>query len=326
MVKKILSYSYIYILLLLMYVPILVLIVFSFTNATYIGTWNGFSFDLYVALFESEEIMIAVGNTLIIAVISAVCSTILGTLGAVGGHYLKRKSKAALENINQIPVVNAEIVMALSLVVMFVFIGNMIFGGANLFSFWTLLAGHIVISAPFVYLNVKPKLQQMDPSLYEAALDLGCAPRKALYKVVVPQILPGIFSGFISINASGDGIDAKGEVSVSDGTIMISTADNEEDMVIDYSDDLYITGGTILATGNLSGEKNFSETEQQIITLNLDSQPQNTFIEILDQSGNLIFSDIAEQPFSNIIVSSSLLQKGYTYTLKIGSYATTITI
>ena len=197
MVKKILSYSYIYILLLLMYVPILVLIVFSFTNATYIGTWNGFSFDLYVALFESEEIMIAVGNTLLIAVISAVCSTILGTLGAVGGHYLKRKSKAALENINQIPVVNAEIVMALSLVVMFVFIGNMIFGGANLFSFWTLLAGHIVISAPFGYLNVKPKLQQMDPSLYEAALDLGCAPRKALYKVVVPQILPGIFSGFM---------------------------------------------------------------------------------------------------------------------------------
>lgn len=136
----------------------------------------------------------------------------------------------------------------------------------------------------------------------------------------------GIFSGFISINASGDGIDAKGEVSVSDGTIMISTADNEEDMVIDCRDDLYITGGTILATGNLSGEKNFSETEQQIITLNLDSQTQNTFIEILDQSGNLIFSDIAEQPFSNIILSSSLLQKGYTYTLKIGSYATTITI
>ena len=197
MVKKVLAYSYVYLILLLMYVPILVLILFSFTNATYIGTWNGFSFDLYVSLFESEEIMIAIGNTLIIAVISAVCSTILGTLGAVGGHYLKKKNRAALENINQIPVVNAEIVMALSLVVMFVFIGNMIFGGANLFSFWTLLAGHIVISAPFVYLNVKPKLQQMDPSLYEAALDLGCAPRQALYKVVLPEILPGIFSGFM---------------------------------------------------------------------------------------------------------------------------------
>lgn len=197
MVKKVLAYSYVYLILLLMYVPILVLIVFSFTNATYIGTWNGFSFDLYVALFESEEIMVAIGNTVIIAVISAVCSTILGTLGAVGGHYLKRKGRAVLENINQIPVVNAEIVMALSLVVMFVFIGNMIFAGQNLFSFWTLLAGHIVISAPFVYLNVKPKLLQMDPSLYEAALDLGCAPRQALYKVVLPEILPGIFSGFM---------------------------------------------------------------------------------------------------------------------------------
>ena len=197
MVKKILAYSYVYLILLLMYVPILVLIVFSFTNATYIGTWNGFSFELYAQLFESEEIMIAIGNTVIIAVISAICSTILGTLGAVGGHYLKRKGRAALENINQIPVVNAEIVMALSLVVMFVFIGNMIFAGQNLFSFWTLLAGHIVISAPFVYLNVKPKLLQMDPSLYEAALDLGCNPRKALYKVVLPEILPGIFSGFM---------------------------------------------------------------------------------------------------------------------------------
>ena len=197
MVKKILAYSYVYLILLLMYVPILVLIVFSFTNATYIGTWNGFSFDLYAQLFESEEIMIAIANTVIIAVISAICSTILGTLGAVGGHYLKRKGRAVLENINQIPVVNAEIVMALSLVVMFVFIGNMIFAGQNLFSFWTLLAGHIVISAPFVYLNVKPKLLQMDPSLYEAALDLGCNPRKALYKVVLPEILPGIFSGFM---------------------------------------------------------------------------------------------------------------------------------
>ena len=197
MVKKILAYSYVYLILLLMYVPILVLIVFSFTNATYIGTWNGFSFELYAQLFESEEIMIAIGNTVIIALISAICSTILGTLGAVGGHYLKRKGRAVLENINQIPVVNAEIVMALSLVVMFVFIGNMIFAGQNLFSFWTLLAGHIVISAPFVYLNVKPKLLQMDPSLYEAALDLGCNPRKALYKVVLPEILPGIFSGFM---------------------------------------------------------------------------------------------------------------------------------
>lgn len=197
MVKKIFAYSYVYLILFLMYVPILTLIVFSFANATYIGTWNGFDLSLYQKLFESEEIMIALGNTFIIAIISAVCSTVLGTLGAVGVFYSKKTSRAIFENINQIPVVNAEIVMALSLVVMFVFIGNKIFAGANLFSFWTLLAGHIVISAPFVYLNVKPKLQQMDPSLYEAALDLGCTPRKALWRITLPEILPGIFSGFM---------------------------------------------------------------------------------------------------------------------------------
>ncbi|MBQ9266544.1 MAG: ABC transporter permease [Bacilli bacterium] len=197
MVKKIFAYSYIYFILLLMYVPIFVLIVFSFTNATYIGTWNGFSFDLYGKLFQSEEIMIALGNTVIIAIISAFVSTVLGTLGAIGGFYSKKKSRAALETINQIPVVNAEIVMALSLVVMFVFVGNVIFRGANLFSFWTLLAGHVVLSAPFVYLNVKPKLQQMDPSLYEAALDLGCSPSRALRQAVLPEIIPGVISGFM---------------------------------------------------------------------------------------------------------------------------------
>ncbi len=197
MVKKIFAYSYIYLILLLMYVPIFVLIVFSFTNATYIGTWNGFSFDLYAKLFQSEEIMIALGNTVIIAIISAFVSTILGTLGAIGGFYSKKRSRAALETVNQIPVVNAEIVMALSLVVMFVFIGNVIFRGANLFSFWTLLAGHVVLSAPFVYLNVKPKLQQMDPSLYEAALDLGCSPSRALRQAVLPEIIPGVISGFM---------------------------------------------------------------------------------------------------------------------------------
>ena len=205
MVRKIFAYSYIYLILLLMYVPILVLIVFSFTNATYIGTWNGFSFDLYASLFQSKEIGVALANTVIIALISATCSTILGTLGAVGAFYSKKKVRAIIENVNQIPVVNAEIVIALSLVVMFVFIGNYIFRGANLFSFWTLLIGHIVITVPFVYLNVKPKLVQMDPSLYEAALDLGCSPSKALRKAVFPEIAPGIISGFmLSITLSLD--------------------------------------------------------------------------------------------------------------------------
>lgn len=196
MVKKIFGYSYLYLILLLSYIPILVLIVFSFTNATYIGEWNGFSFKLYADLFQSEEIMIALGNTVIIAIISALVSTLLGSLGAIGTFYSKKRNRAILESLNQIPVVNAEIVMALSLVVMFVAVGTYVFH-EQIFSFWTLLFGHVVISAPFVYLNVKPRLQQMDPSLYEAALDLGCSPRKALNRVLIPQLMPGIMSGFV---------------------------------------------------------------------------------------------------------------------------------
>ncbi len=196
MVKNAFKYSFVYLVLLITYVPIFVLIAFSFTNTTYIGDWNGFSLDLYVDLFQSEETMIALGNTLIIAVISALVSTFLGVTGAIGAFYSKKRNRALFENLNQIPVVNPEIVIALSLVVMFVFLGNTVFK-ENLFSFWTLLAGHVILSAPFVYLNVKPKLQQMDPSLYEAALDLGCSPRKALSKVMIPQLLPGILSGFI---------------------------------------------------------------------------------------------------------------------------------
>lgn len=196
MVKKIFAKAYVYIILLLMYVPIIVLMIFSFTNSDNVGQWNGFTFELYPRLFQNAEIMTAVGNTLIIAVISAVCSTVLGTLGAIGVFYSKKRTRALIENITQIPVANAEIVIALSLTFMFVFIGSYIFH-AEIFSFWTLLAGHIVLSLPFVYLNVKPKLQQMDPSLYEAAINLGCNPRQAMSKVIIPQIRPGILSGFM---------------------------------------------------------------------------------------------------------------------------------
>lgn len=196
MVKKAFKYTFVYLVLLITYVPIFVLIAFSFTNTTYIGDWNGFSLELFANLFNSKETMIALGNTLIIAVISAVVSTFLGVTGAIGAFYSKKRTRALYENLNQLPVVNPEIVIALSLVVMFVFLGNTIFK-ENLFSFWTLLVGHVILSAPFVYLNVKPKLQQMDPSLYEAALDLGCSPKKALSKVMIPQLLPGILSGFI---------------------------------------------------------------------------------------------------------------------------------
>lgn len=195
MVKKIIGQCYIWFILLLMYLPVLVLVAFSFTDSERVGIWQGFSFDLYPRLFQSTEIMIALGNTVLIALISSLLATIIGTLGAVGSHYSKKRMRETIELATQIPVVNAEIVVAFSLTVMFVFIGNIL--NAYLFSFWTLLIGHMCLSVPFVYINVKPKLQQMDPSLYEAALDLGCSPSQALGKVVLPEIIPGIFSGFL---------------------------------------------------------------------------------------------------------------------------------
>lgn len=197
MVKKIIGQSAIWFVLLLMYLPVLVLVAFSFTDSTNVGVWTGFTFDLYPRLFQNAEIMAALGNTLILALISSLVATILGTMGAMGAYYSKKRSRAFIEGVTQIPVVNAEIVIALSLTVLFVFVGNIIFMGFNLFSFWTLLIGHVILALPFVYLNVKPKLQQMDPSLYEAALDLGASSRVALWKIVIPQILPGIFSGFL---------------------------------------------------------------------------------------------------------------------------------
>ena len=195
MVKKIIGQCYIWLILILMYLPVLVLIAFSFTDSDRVGIWQGFSFDLYPRLFQSEEIMIALGNTVLIAIISSLLATLIGTMGAVGAFYSKKKMRNAIDLTTQIPVVNAEIVVAFSLTVMFVFIGNLL--NAYLFSFWTLLIGHMCLSIPFVYISVKPKLQQMDPSLYEAALDLGCSPSQALGKVVVPEIMPGVFSGFL---------------------------------------------------------------------------------------------------------------------------------
>ncbi len=195
MVKKIIGQCYIWLLLLLMYLPVLVLIAFSFTEATNVGEWTGFTFNLYPRLFQSEEIMIALGNTVLIAVVSALLATIIGSLGAVGAYYSKKRWKNAVDLATQIPVVNAEIVVAFSLTVMFVFLGNLI--NVYMFSFWTLLIGHMCLSIPFVYISVKPKLQQMDPSLYEAALDLGASPTQALGKVIVPEIMPGVLSGFL---------------------------------------------------------------------------------------------------------------------------------
>ncbi len=189
---------YVYILLLIMYAPILLLIVYSFTDTKIIGKWGGFSLHLYKALFRDKEIMQAFLNTFLVAISSAVVSTILGTMGAIGIFYCKKRSKAVLEGISSIPVMNAEIVTALSLTILFVFCGIT-------FNFITLLIGHVVLTIPFVVLSVRPKLMQMDSNIYEAALDLGATPSKALRSIVLPEIMPGVFSGFIlSITLSLD--------------------------------------------------------------------------------------------------------------------------
>lgn len=190
MVKKILAQCYIYFILLIMYLPILLLVVFSFTVSDQVGIWTGFSFQLYVDLFNNKDLMEAVGNTFLIATVSAIISTLIGTLGAIGTHYSSKKARKRIETMTQIPVVNAEIVMALSLAVLFVALSLK-------FTFFTLVVGHVVLTVAFVYLNVKPKLSQMDPFTYEAALDLGAKPGFALYKVILPEIIPGILSGFM---------------------------------------------------------------------------------------------------------------------------------
>ncbi len=192
MVKKIFAKGYIFLILALMYAPILLLSLYSFTNTTTLGTWNGFSLTLYKKLFQNKELMTAVGNTLLLAFTSSICATVLGTLGAIGIFYCKQRTQKVINTVSQIPVVNAEVVTAISLALLFVFL----FGRGNL-NFFTLLLGHMVISTPFVVLSVTPKLKQLDPNLYEAALDLGATPRRALFQVVLPEILPGVFSGFL---------------------------------------------------------------------------------------------------------------------------------
>lgn len=190
MIKKCLKPVYIGLILLLLYAPILLLAVYSFNSSDVIGIWESFSFKHYVKLFGDPAILEMIGNTLLLALVAAVLSTVLGTTGALGIYYCKKRTKAALNGVSQIPVINAEIVTALALAITFVSVGIEK-------SFFTLVIGHMVICTPFVVLSVVPKLKQMDNSLYEAALDLGASPAKALFKVVLPQIIPGVISGFM---------------------------------------------------------------------------------------------------------------------------------
>ena len=177
--------------LIFLYAPILILTFYSFTDATQIGAIRGFSLHNYVTLFTTPELQSMILGTLALTCVSAVIATILGTLGAVGSFYSKKRTSSAMSTVNQIPVINADVVTGFSLCILLVVVF-----GISKDTYIPLVIGHVTLCAPFVYLSVMPKLKQMDPALYEAALDLGAKPRTALMKVVMPQILSGMVSGF----------------------------------------------------------------------------------------------------------------------------------
>ncbi|MDE7301116.1 MAG: ABC transporter permease subunit, partial [Clostridia bacterium] len=153
---------------------------------------NSGSFDNYINLCKNDELREMIFGTILLAIGSALIATVLATLGAIGAHYSKRIPKALINTANQIPVVNADVVTGFSVCVLMI-----ILLGISKDSYVPLVLGHVVLCTPFVYLSILPKLKQLDNSLYEAALDLGATPAQALFKVVLPQLIPGILSGFM---------------------------------------------------------------------------------------------------------------------------------
>ncbi len=192
--KSLASTLYMYALYTFLYLPILVLIVFSFNQSKSRSNWTGFTFDWYIKLFKNEMIMTSLMNTLIVALAASILSTVLGTMAALGIHSMRKRSKALIMNLTYVPVINPEIIMGVSLMLLFKFFADW-FGFE--FGFVSLILAHISFDVPYVIYNVLPKLRQMNPNLVEAAKDLGCDSVSAFFKVVVPEIMPGIFSGFL---------------------------------------------------------------------------------------------------------------------------------
>lgn len=195
MMKRFLAQLYIWILLILLYSPLVFIAVFSFTEARALGNWTGFSTRLYSSLFTGSmqggsALLSAIENTFLIAIVAAAVSTLLGTVAAVGLHNLTGRKKQALQFLNNIPMLNPDIITGVSLFLLFVFLH--ISQG-----YTTVILAHITFCTPYVVLSVLPKLTQMNPNIYEAALDLGATPSQAMWKVLVPQLRSGMVSGFI---------------------------------------------------------------------------------------------------------------------------------
>ena len=191
--KKFIAQSYLWLLLTLLYAPIIIIAIFSFTEAKVLGNWTGFSTKLYTSLFQSgahHSLVNAIENTLIIALISAAVSTLLGSVAAIGIDRLRGHKRAVINSLNNIPMLNPDIITGISLFLLFVSLG--VSQG-----YVTVILAHITFCTPYVVLCVLPRLQQMNPNIFEAALDLGATPFQAMRKVIIPEIKPGMISGFI---------------------------------------------------------------------------------------------------------------------------------
>ncbi len=194
---KALSRIYTALIFIILYIPILVLMMFSFNSTSNTGAMTGFSFYWYSELFKSPETFTALQNTLVLAVSAAVISTVIGTAAAVGlTKFRKNFWKNSVISITNIPMMNPDIVTGISMMLLFVFIGTMQ-GSDEKLSFFTLLIAHVTFCLPYVILSVRPKLLSMPKSLPEAAQDLGCTPLQSFFRVELPNIMPGVISGFI---------------------------------------------------------------------------------------------------------------------------------
>lgn len=190
MIKNMAKKIYIILIFLFLYAPIATLIVLSFNGSKTRAKWGGFTFKWYGSLFQNEEILQALFNTLLIALAASVIATIIGTIACIAIMNLKKRSRTIVMGITNIPMLNAEIVTGISLMLLFISMGLK-------FGLGTILLSHITFCIPYVILSVMPRMKQLNPHTYEAALDLGAGPVYGFFKVVFPDILPGVLSGFL---------------------------------------------------------------------------------------------------------------------------------
>ncbi|KAE9634032.1 MAG: spermidine/putrescine transport system permease protein [Epulopiscium sp.] len=188
MVKDIFNRIYLFLIFVFLYAPIAVLIIFSFNNSKSRANWNGFTLKWYLQLFRDPDIKKALYYTILIAIISSIISTIIGTAAAIGIHSMSKWKKSLVMNITYLPILNPDIVTGISLMILFIFLKVRL-------GFVSMLLAHITFNIPYVILSVMPKLKQLNKHLYEAALDLGASPTYAFFKVILPEIMPGIITG-----------------------------------------------------------------------------------------------------------------------------------